>query len=280
MLRSILIGIDNTLSGAAAQTLGIRWAKRLGAHLAGITIIDDLGIRLSREALSGDNHPRPVGATLVAGTRQKVTESLRECKTRFAGRCEEADVTLHWVDEFGSPHVQILLEAQGHDVILLGQQSHFAYGWKEEPDETVGKVLQDAPRPVVAVPDSLGEGDSIVVAYDGSLQAARALLAFESSGLAFGTEVHVVAIDKNRRDAAHRADRAIQFLEIHEIKATSHIVDTANSPADEILKQVNNLNAGLLVMGAYGQPVLREFFLGSVTRTLLKECPVPVFCFH
>jgi nucleotide-binding universal stress UspA family protein len=34
------------------------------------------------------------------------------------------------------------------------------------------------------------------------------------------------------------------------------------------------------VMGAYGQPALREFFLGSVTRRMLTECPVPLFLFH
>ncbi len=33
-------------------------------------------------------------------------------------------------------------------------------------------------------------------------------------------------------------------------------------------------------MGAYGQPSLREFFLGSVTRRMLAECPVPLFLFH
>ena len=41
-----------------------------------------------------------------------------------------------------------------------------------------------------------------------------------------------------------------------------------------------SLDAGMLVMGAYGQSVLREFFLGSVTRMILQECRVPVFCFH
>ena len=30
-------------------------------------------------------------------------------------------------------------------------------------------------------------------------------------------------------------------------------------------------------MGAYGQSALREFFLGSVTRTVLKESSIPVF---
>jgi nucleotide-binding universal stress UspA family protein len=33
-------------------------------------------------------------------------------------------------------------------------------------------------------------------------------------------------------------------------------------------------------MGAYGQPRIREFFLGSVTQTLLKESPVPLFLYH
>lgn len=47
-----------------------------------------------------------------------------------------------------------------------------------------------------------------------------------------------------------------------------------------IQEQVRRLKAGLLVMGAYGQPTLLEFFLGSVTRTILEESPVPVFLFH
>ena len=34
-------------------------------------------------------------------------------------------------------------------------------------------------RPVVAVPREPPEGESVLVAYDGSLQAARALAAFE-----------------------------------------------------------------------------------------------------
>ena len=33
-------------------------------------------------------------------------------------------------------------------------------------------------------------------------------------------------------------------------------------------------------MGAYGEPTLREFFIGSVTRTILEQCPVPLFLFH
>ena len=45
MLRRILIGIDSTGSNIAAQRLGVRWAKRSGATLAGLGIVDEPGIR-------------------------------------------------------------------------------------------------------------------------------------------------------------------------------------------------------------------------------------------
>jgi nucleotide-binding universal stress UspA family protein len=36
----------------------------------------------------------------------------------------------------------------------------------------------------------------------------------------------------------------------------------------------------LLVMGAYGHSRLREFILGGVTRSLLREMTVPVLLSH
>ena len=47
-----------------------------------------------------------------------------------------------------------------------------------------------------------------------------------------------------------------------------------------MLKQLEQLDAGLLAMGAYGQSSIKEFLFGSVTRTLLGEANVPVFLYH
>ena len=119
-----------------------------------------------------------------------------------------------------------------------------------------------------------------VVAYDGSLQAARALAAFQSTGIGESGRVHVLTMDSNSLDATRHADRALKYLRYHKIEAVPHVMHSSSEPAQVILEQVRRLGAGLLVMGAYGQPVLREFFVGSVTRTMLKECPVPVLCYH
>jgi nucleotide-binding universal stress UspA family protein len=280
MLRSILIGIDDSASGIAAQELALCWAKRLGAQLTGLAIADDPGIRLCTVVMNRRVYDLPAAGTLTAEPRHKAREGLRAAKNQFAERCREAGVELELVDELGLPSVQILLEAQQHDAIVLGSESRLDQERNGERGQLLCQVLHDSPRPVIAVPPASGGGDSILVAYDGSLQASRALLAFQASGLVQGKPVHVVAVDSGRHDAAHRAMRAVTFLSRHEVEATPYVVEAPAAPADAILEKVQELDAGLLVMGAYGQPVLREFCLGSVTRTVLKESPVPIFLSH
>ena len=199
---------------------------------------------------------------------------------QFRERCRKAGVAVELIGDVASPHVQILLESQNHDIVLLGQRSGFEFGRERDPSQTVARIVQNCPRPVVVVPADSDGGESIVVAYDGSLQASRALWAFEASGLGRGARVHVLAVGADSQYATRHAERAIVFLASHGIDATPSVAVTSQSPAESIIERVESLDAGLLVMGAYGQPVLREFFIGSVTRTLLNESPVPIFCFH
>ncbi|MHC5544543.1 universal stress protein, partial [Singulisphaera rosea] len=91
-------------------------------------------------------------------------------------------------------------------------------------------------------------------------------------------KVHLVSVAEGQRDAARQARRAAGFLSLHDIDATVHPVGTTVPPAEVILEKSREFEAGLLVMGAFGQSALREFFLGSVTQAVLRKSPVPVFC--
>jgi nucleotide-binding universal stress UspA family protein len=275
MIRSLLVGLDGSPYGTPVLELGLRWAKRFDAQLVGIGVVDEPGILVSEAALFAEGYHRPV-ITALEQSKRAVEDVLRN----FARRCEEAGVAYRTIEDVGTPSVEILTEAQRYDLIVLGRETHFDFGWQQQPDETLGRVIQDGPRPVVVVPEAPKGGESIVVAYDGSLQASRALAAFEATGLGDGRDVHVVTVDADRVAAARTADRALEYLRSHGINATAHISDAPRATARTILDWVRSLGAGLLVMGAYGQPTLREFFLGSVTRTVLKESPAAVFCTH
>src|SRR5207248_7634319 len=111
--------------------------------------------------------------------------------------------------------------------------------------------------PVVAVPEnppheSLRLAGPVVVAYDGGMQAARALQMFALSGLAALGEVYIVTIDPaDSVTAARVADRAVQFLSWHEVTARPIASAHSGSAADVVLEQVGMLKAQLIVMGAH-----------------------------
>jgi nucleotide-binding universal stress UspA family protein len=275
MLRSILIGLDGSDDGAYALELGLRWARESDAQLVGIAVVDEPGILSSASALLAEGPTRPVAATTVVEARRRAGECVRE----FARRCDEYGVRCRILSEVGEPYVEILVEAQTCDLIILGRR-HLEHGWWCQPDDTLTQVLRKSPRPVVTVPRSLAGGEAVVVAYDGSLQASRTLYALEASGLAHSRTVHVVSVAHQRPEAAVRMERALAFLRAHDVEAHGHPVESGRAPAVVIEEKLLSFDAGLLVMGAYGQPTLREFFIGSVTRTLLESCAVPIFCSH
>ena len=92
----------------------------------------------------------------------------------IAARCLKDKVTFKQTDLVGLPVEEMTLNAQRYDLIVMP---------RHEPDDTdsieegstaaLWAILRTTPRPVVAVPDQVPPGEAIVIAYDGSLQAAR-----------------------------------------------------------------------------------------------------------
>jgi nucleotide-binding universal stress UspA family protein len=175
---------------------------------------------------------------------------------------------------------EILRESQRYDLVLFGHETHFQFVDSFQPDETLWKILKREPRPVVVAPPKLDAGSSVVVAYDGGAHADRALQAFQWSGLDTGEEVCVFSTDDDDAEAVRRADRAVEFLQLHRINAVPGAVRAVGSVAQSILAEVRQRNARLLVMGAYSHSTVREFLLGSTTKSVLKDSPVPVFLCH
>jgi nucleotide-binding universal stress UspA family protein len=284
MLRSILVGLDGSDYSRSAIDVGIYLARKTQALLVGLGIVDEPAIR--------DAEPRLIGAGVPYAEpvlyRERLANARREVElflSEFSMQCAEAKVAFKVLEDVGSPHEQIELQAQRYDLILLGQQTQFHFETKEGYDDTVRRVLKNSPRPVLTVPAKLvlnpeDPSYTVLVAYDGSLQAARALHSFQTSGLAGPRPVVVVSVGDDRLEASRCAERAIDYLRFHDIRAEAHPLASNAPPAQVILQAARERNAVLVVMGAYGQPVLREFLLGSVTRTLLADCPVPLFLDH
>jgi nucleotide-binding universal stress UspA family protein len=271
-----LIGLDGSAFADAAVELGLRWAKRTGAKLVGLAVVDEPAITGPQPVgIYGDYFKHERDESLLAGARVRADDFLR----RFVARCADAGVPHEGRRVEGDPIVSLAHAACDHDLTLLGRQTFFRYQTQEGCDETLPGVVRECGRPVVAVPESLPQGQSAVVAYDASPPSVRALEAFRASGLAAGIRVRVVSVDEDRAVAQRRAEEAALFLRHDGIDAEA-APTAGDGQSALILGAVREFGAGLLVTGAYGRSHIRELLFGSTTARVLAACPVPVFMRH
>jgi nucleotide-binding universal stress UspA family protein len=247
-VADILVYADPTAASAERLDLALRLAHRLEAYLIGVVPEDAAAVgerfekMLSNEALLGEWH-MAIGLTEPFVTR--------------------------W--------------AHCTDLVILGQRI---------PDHDTGlyrpeDVILSCSRPVLVVPyagrrpDRLGE--HVLVAWNGSRQAGRAVEeALPLMNASSAVTVLLVDPDDELADVELAQD-LVAHLGRHGLNARTQVIrrDLATSAvSNTILTQVAELDADLLVMGAYSHSRFREIILGGVTRDILRDMNVPVLMAH
>jgi len=78
------------------------------------------------------------------------------------------------------------------------------------------------------------------------------------------------------REAAEAYAKEIKEI-CDENDVGSKILITSGNPAEEIIKEAENANVDLIVIGSHGRSAIAAAFLGSVTySTIQKETKIPV----
>lgn len=274
MLQTVLVALDDSPYTERATGLAIEWGRRFGARLLGLGILD-------RDAITRPV-PMPIGAGLYKKERDEALladahERVLGFLSNFRKRCSAAGVKADVLEDIGDPAASILREAHRCDVVMLGRETHFHFETQEKPDATLAQVLRGSPRPIVVVPQEVPTGEGVIVAYGGGQEVARTLQTFQLLGLAGGETVHLVSMHREGREAGPLSRLAGDFLAAHGASYQLHELTSEAEPADVLLEQVQRLRPRLLVMGAHGYHPLRDLFATSVTRAVLRACPVPVF---
>lgn len=154
-----------------------------------------------------------------------------------------------------------------------------------EHEAIVESALFDAQIPVVVTPDKGAfptDIRKVVVAWNESRESLRAIRAALPI-LTAADQVNVAIIDPPAH-APNRSDPGgalSQMLARHGARAeVSVLARTMPRVSDVIARHVEDMDADLLVMGAYGHSRFRESILGGATRNLLQTTEVPLLMAH
>ncbi len=281
MITKLLLCTDGSQQALNATQLTANLAKRLGAEVLVVHVIDILAIS-AYTGPQADVAP-PVGMLLEH--EQEVQKEVLQHTTEVL---ETQGVSYTVFPEIGNPIESIVDLAQTKKVgtIVLGGR-----GLNEWEALLLGSISQGvvhhAHCPVLVVRGNPQELQRIVAATDGSEQACRALEVGAEVAKAFSTSLTVLnAVEplspqlfvpaQDVVSGEHEAHvlEAIeaQVAPILQGAGVDHTIQQeAGHPADAILAYTERENTDLVVLGGRGLGGFRRLLLGSVSDNVLRH---------
>jgi nucleotide-binding universal stress UspA family protein len=277
MYRSALVALKPDRPNDAVVRFAVDTAKRHGWKLTGISVLDrDRVTPAEAVPLGGSAFKSSRDEAVLARAKAAATATLN----RFRDACAAAGIPAETLFREEPLSRAIASVVPACDILLVGHTAGTDVSGPGEDDSALTDIVKSCPRPAVVVPSAPAGGSSIVVAYDASVQAARALGAFVASDLGRQTSIQVVSFHNDQAEVWRLASAGADFLRMHGLDAAGHGELLSRDPAEMILNSLTTHSARMLVMGAYGQSTIRDFLFGSVSRTILRSVHIPVFLDH
>ena len=273
-IRDILVHLDAAPAAQARLELAAALARRHGARLTGLVVID---IALPPIA-TPDGGGAALGPLLDAMRRDALVEA-EGIRTRFEDTMARIGVAGEWRIAEGLSAEHVARHGRTADLIVLGQPD------PEDGAPNATAVFEGAlfssGRPVLVVPHAgrFAEiGRRPLIAWNGRREAARAV--HDALPLLDGAERAIVLAVGAEADEEPSAE-ILDHLRRHDLPASAaHETAGDLDAADILLNYAADSGADLLVMGAYGHSRLREFVLGGATRSILRQMTLPVLMAH
>lgn len=283
MMRTILVPLADGIDGGPALDAALGFARRLKSHIRVLFARPDPGLALSYIP----------DAFVAAGLTREAIEreggrAADQARTQFdawqSGNGVPAMPPNHRLDACFASWSETVGEIEAV-VTQAGRVSDLvAFSRFGAADATAGRGFDAAVfgcgRAVLLAPAELPWDivDHVLIAWNGSLEASRAVFAAMPLLRAAG-RVSIFAAREAEGDRANSAELA-ESLAWHGIRACRVAAPESGLPGPALLEAAKAREASLIVMGAYTHGRLRQSLLGGVTRHVLEHAAVPVLMAH
>jgi nucleotide-binding universal stress UspA family protein len=287
-IRNILVPVIQGIDPSAQLDAALQVARFAEVHISLIFIRPDAPIAAATDEPSISEMMIASGVT-VRGVEDEGTPIEKVALQKFDAWRTENNLALGFGDDTTLPRSASWHERPGpvekvvseagrlNDLIILNRAS---------PLEPATQRMFDAAvfgtgRPTLFVPDAVPAAmlHHVVVAWNGSLQAVRAvaaamplLIAAETVSI-FTTPSHAPDIDCDLDLGEQLKWRGIKARRI-----ASKVEDASAGTA--LLTLSGAAGATMLVMGAYARSRVRERLLGGVTHDVVHHAAIPVLMMH
>jgi nucleotide-binding universal stress UspA family protein len=274
---TVMVSLALDQSNDARLEMAGQLAEQLGAGVIGIAAAQFAPLLYFPDGAMAQG--------LIEQSEAAIRKRLSELEAQFRHALRNRACShVEWRSALDFPTRYVVREARSADIIVTGGQNPVlsdAFALANPRD-----LIVQAGRPVLFVSDANGWLDlrTVLVAWKDAPGARRAV-ADSLPLLRRAKNVVIVEIpegDDGRSAAQAGVDDVVAFLSRHGIVATTRVPETAarggaTAQLDEIAA---DLDAGLIVAGAYGHLRFRELILGGMTEHLVTRIDRCVLLSH
>jgi nucleotide-binding universal stress UspA family protein len=214
---------------------------------------------------------------MMSAMAQTVESRAAKAREAYQQVCASAGIAAVWRESTGRETDIVASAGRLVDLIIIGRPD----AETETPlAATLDAALFDTGRPVLVAPSTApaAVGSRVLIAWNGSAQAAR-VVAGALPFLRQAEQVTVVTVGEIGRSPS--ATDLVAYLGRHDVRATHAALAADHNPVGAVLlKHAKQVQADLLVIGAYGHSRLREMILGGATRDVLGVADVALLMAH
>jgi nucleotide-binding universal stress UspA family protein len=282
MIKSILLPFNNVLPTAVA----INAARTLGQQFE--SYVEGVFCRQLLPVIAGEGITLP-GDYLAEfeeeGRRQG--EEARDVFFQLIGEVdipeadlEDATVGLRagWTEMVGTGTGGVAEYARLFDLSIIARpDDELAVEWKS----TIEALLFESGRPILLVGDEVPSvvGDRVVVAWNGSVEAARSVVMSEAL-LANPSEVVVVTVAGATVPGPSGKQLVAQMC-ARNINARAETIERGETTVGgALLDYAEDFDADLLVKSAFTQSRFRQWVFGGATKEIISTASIPVLMCH
>jgi nucleotide-binding universal stress UspA family protein len=287
-IKSILAPVRGDGMGDAVMSLAIAIGRIFNAH------IDVVHVHAKPQDMIPFGVPVPgaLKKTILEAAGNVAQQEEGKLRGLFDAYCNERGVevldgdaakvpldklSLSWREEAGKQAVVLRRLGRLADLVVIARPDRKA----SLGVNTLHSALFDVRKlTAIAPPESVNEtGRRLAIAWNGSAEIGRAVT-WALPFLATADQVTILTTPLER-DHHMSPDELVRYLRLHGI--TAGVEYFKKGPRDigaPLLRAAHDIEADMLLMGAFGSERRRELVLGGVTQYVIEHAEMPLLMAH
>lgn len=291
VMRSILVLAGGSASDGEVFNTALAVAKPLRAHLEFLHVRPAAG----EAALSSPHVDFARGAalskslqTLESGAKERSLAAFhhfealceKECIDIALDPCDRrtGPVAASWCEERHDVPEKIMQFARHNDLVIIGRRAKS----NGLPYDLTENLVMNSGRPVLIAPDKAIRSamDTVLVCWKETPEAARAVAATVPF-LAACRRVVLGAVGEGEQRTPEGICHLARRLAWDGVPVETRWLRSDGVPVERRLEALaDEIDAGSIVMGAYGHGPVREMVFGGCSRYFLNQSNRPLLMMH